>query len=556
MSITIVPNGRGNKITALMYAIELHKKTNKKIHIIFTKQYDDIFYDLDRFFFDDLPNLLFKNISYELKEVKINPDYGYHLQLMMQNDEMNDIINKYAKDNDLKIYDSKVNESQISTLESGIITFTMTKEIKNNGIEDIKLWLSDITKYKIYDQFMKNINFDWINHDCELVSIYIPVSRFFDGIYYNFTDNYIPSPKYYQDALNIIKKKSNKPLQFIIITDVPSIYLTEYKDVINKYGQIIPLNDFIPQSYRLIIYSKSDYLIGSHDVFTALAASIFIDKIKLAICSVFDNVNKYKYTDNVMFLDKNIYKINTSRNLQFLSIRYSLGYKRKFEEYKTLYCYHKNQKDQLYKTYNYLYSEFDKYNKSNYFKDLLLYKVLFKRNKARLVNSNISISEGLMIYKLIKQYKPKKLIETGLASGISTCYMLNAISSGDKIYSIDPFQKIQWDRFGLINVYEVANELGLPKNTYHWIPEYSKNYFKSTSDKYDFMLIDGDHTYEGALVDLYGSLKILNNKGILAIDDVLHDQVRKALDEFMKTNRQSYKKINTSIKTMGFYIKQ
>ena len=51
MSITIVPNGRGNKITALMYAIELHKKTNKKIHIIFTKQYDDIFYDLDRFFF-------------------------------------------------------------------------------------------------------------------------------------------------------------------------------------------------------------------------------------------------------------------------------------------------------------------------------------------------------------------------------------------------------------------------------------------------------------------------------------------------------------------------
>ena len=155
MSITIVPNGRGNKITALMYAIELHKKTNKKIHIIFTKQYDDIFYDLDRFFFDDLPNLLFKNISYELKEVKINPDYGYHLQLMMQNDEMNDIINKYAKDNDLKIYDSKVNESQISTLESGIITFTMTKEIKNNGIEDIKLWLSDITKYKIYDQFMK-----------------------------------------------------------------------------------------------------------------------------------------------------------------------------------------------------------------------------------------------------------------------------------------------------------------------------------------------------------------------------------------------------------------
>ena len=108
MSITIVPNGRGNKITALMYAIELHKKTNKKIHIIFTKQYDDIFYDLDRFFFDDLPNLLFKNISYELKEFDVNKDYGLHLQRLLIYKKMEKFVIKYSKNNKLKIMGLKI----------------------------------------------------------------------------------------------------------------------------------------------------------------------------------------------------------------------------------------------------------------------------------------------------------------------------------------------------------------------------------------------------------------------------------------------------------------
>ena len=240
--------------------------------------------------------------------------------------------------------------------------------------------------------------------------------------------------------------------------------------------------------------------------------------------------------------------------MENLAIKYSLGFKlNKFEHLDVSYQLDSVKKI-LYKAYNKFYSQFDKYIESKFFKDLLLHRVLIKRNKVRMVNSNISIKEGLEIYKLIKKYKPKKLIEIGLACGISTCFILCAISSGDKVYSVDPFQKIQWDRFGLINAYEVIKELKLPNNSHNWIPKYSGDYFKSTNDKYDFMLIDGDHSYNGTMIDLNGSLKILNNKGILVVDDVLHREVGKAVRDFMRNNKR-YIEIKNNVKTMGFYIK-
>ena len=152
MSTIIIPyGGLGGKLMALMGAIDLQKKTKNIINIWFTKQYDDLFFDANNFSLNDLPELNFKNISYELKEFEVNKDYSLHLQRLTISKKMDDFIIKYSKDNKLKIHTFRVIENKYPKIESGIIKHTWIKGLKNEGLQDIKDWLSDITKYRIYD---------------------------------------------------------------------------------------------------------------------------------------------------------------------------------------------------------------------------------------------------------------------------------------------------------------------------------------------------------------------------------------------------------------------
>jgi hypothetical protein len=44
----------------------------------------------------------------------------------------------------------------------------------------------------------------------------------------------------------------------------------------------------------------------------------------------------------------------------------------------------------------------------------------------------------------------------------------------------------------------------------------------SIQDTFDFIIIDGDHTYEGALNDVHKCLPLLHDKSILCLDDYQH----------------------------------
>ena len=57
------------------------------------------------------------------------------------------------------------------------------------------------------------------------------------------------------------------------------------------------------------------------------------------------------------------------------------------------------------------------------------------------------------------------------------------------------------------------------------------------------------------MIDLIGANKVLKKNGLLIIDDVLHYDVKKALNNFLKKN-DNFEKINVDIKTMNFYIKK
>lgn len=168
------------------------------------------------------------------------------------------------------------------------------------------------------------------------------------------------------------------------------------------------------------------------------------------------------------------------------------------------------------------------------------------------IHSAIKKEEGENIQKIIKKYNLNNCLEIGMAYGISAFYILSS-KKDIKLTSIDPYQKDekQWNSMGIKllqyvklnkrhNLIEELSYIGLPK-------------LLNKNKSYDFIFIDGWHTFDYTLLDFFYADKLLKLGGIIVIDDVLHKGVNKCI-KYVETNYKNYKKIETS-KTQAGYIK-
>jgi predicted O-methyltransferase YrrM len=162
------------------------------------------------------------------------------------------------------------------------------------------------------------------------------------------------------------------------------------------------------------------------------------------------------------------------------------------------------------------------------------------------IHSAIKKEEGANITRIINKYKLKKCLEIGMAFGISAFYILTA-GKDISLISIDPFQKDpnQWNSMGLKLIkkmdlsqqhhfIEELSYIALPK----LLDSYGKNYF-------DFIFIDGWHTFDYTLIDFFYADKLLNKDGVILIDDALHEGVKKFI-KYIETNYKNYKKLPTN----------
>lgn len=139
------------------------------------------------------------------------------------------------------------------------------------------------------------------------------------------------------------------------------------------------------------------------------------------------------------------------------------------------------------------------------------------------------------ILSLIKYHKPKTLLEIGTHYGHTTKIIIDKFPNL-KITTVDPGDKIIQDKRSHFQLGEYLSqeEIGkmflgshnikLIKEDFHDI------HFK---EKFDFIFIDGNHTYDHVIKDTQKSLDLLNHKGII----VWHDwdnvkDVNAALNEF------------------------
>jgi len=170
-------------------------------------------------------------------------------------------------------------------------------------------------------------------------------------------------------------------------------------------------------------------------------------------------------------------------------------------------------------------------------------------------NSNIKPTEGNFLYDTIIKNNFLNCMEIGMAYGISSMYMLLALkknsNTNKKLDSIDPFQSTQWKNFGVKLVKSIKME------KYHTLYEdKSYNvlpYLLEKKQIYDFIFIDGWHTFDYTLLDFFYSDLILKIGGIIVIDDAFHQGVNKCL-KYIDSNYKHYKRIQ-SPSTVGAYQK-
>jgi len=178
-------------------------------------------------------------------------------------------------------------------------------------------------------------------------------------------------------------------------------------------------------------------------------------------------------------------------------------------------------------------------------------------NKKEKLTSAVSPCEGYYLYRLIKLNKFTKILEVGMANGLSSLYMTQALKELDndgKLISIDPFQDTQWHCVGknhikkanLENYHELIQEVD-----YFALPRVLKEH---GNNSFDLIFIDGMHLFDYTLLDMFYAFMLIKINGVIVIDDIKHFGPAKC-EKYFDTNYKFLKKINGPCSTVATYIK-
>ena len=136
--------------------------------------------------------------------------------------------------------------------------------------------------------------------------------------------------------------------------------------------------------------------------------------------------------------------------------------------------------------------------------------------------TDYSINEDsrLFLYALCKIIKPEIVVETGVAYGISSAYILQALHENDKgtLYSIDNVFK-PWESREMIGNAIPKNLQNRWKLTVGTSSEKLEKIFQSI-EKADIFLHDSLHTYKNMLLEFQTAWPFIKNNGYLLSDDI------------------------------------
>lgn len=153
--------------------------------------------------------------------------------------------------------------------------------------------------------------------------------------------------------------------------------------------------------------------------------------------------------------------------------------------------------------------------------------------------SNSTLNNLRFIQQTMRERKPLRTLEVGLAYGASTLVfcsehrLLGRLGQRQHI-AIDPFQRRPWydeagifavERAGLADYLDARSEFS----------EFVLPQLLEAGNRFDFIYVDGSHLFENVLLDGFYGVRLLNEGGIIAFDDSTDRHVAKVL-RFMRKN--------------------
>lgn len=163
------------------------------------------------------------------------------------------------------------------------------------------------------------------------------------------------------------------------------------------------------------------------------------------------------------------------------------------------------------------------------------------------VHSQIPVQYAEALYRMVLRRKPRTVIEVGMAYGISTLSILTALKElGDdrRLISIDPGQSTTWHGAGKLAVSRSGlGSLHQLMETYDYfaLPELLKS-----GQRIELAYIDGWHTFDFVLLDLFYLDRMLNVGGVMAFNDCGFRSVHRAI-KFLLSHRK-YREVDAGLR--------
>ncbi len=183
-------------------------------------------------------------------------------------------------------------------------------------------------------------------------------------------------------------------------------------------------------------------------------------------------------------------------------------------------------------------------------------------------SGHLSEDQFHFVYDLVQHLKPTYALETGFCTGRSSYAVLEAGKATlKKMLSVDVDLDYAGAGTPCGREYKDILERHYKDNNFEVMEACSHDLFDSSffalnfPEGIDFMMVDGDHTYDGCLQDISLVLPHVNTGGIIVVDDYKSgppdgctiESVNKACD-FIISTRASLAKQEWSCKGKGFCI--
>lgn len=157
----------------------------------------------------------------------------------------------------------------------------------------------------------------------------------------------------------------------------------------------------------------------------------------------------------------------------------------------------------------------------------------------------VSTRYGRLLHLLVKTFRPRSVLEIGMATGVSSAYIARARQSyalevPSSHVIVDPFQTTDWggggrallSRLGLADGVEIIEETSVSA-----VPQIEK-----AGRQFDFVFIDGNHCLDYTLADVLVSDRVLSIGGLMVLDDA-HSFGVKAAVTYLDRHRHNLKRV-------------